>query len=155
MKRSSVLFKDVAILESKSGRDYLGCELTHDEIEEYLNDFRAVDPINFKKASCNQRKRDGHSFHVTIVSPAEYDSLSVTLRKRIRDLRRRNVQLDLVGIGQVGDEQNKSYFVVVNSATLDEIRSIIGLPSRDYHVTLGFYIKDVHGVRKDESTIIT
>jgi hypothetical protein len=56
----------------------------------------------------------------------------------------------LLGIGKSEKHGNQSYYVVVRSEQLQDIRQHYGLPEQDFHVTIGFKHKDVYGVRKNE-----
>jgi hypothetical protein len=54
------------------------------------------------------------------------------------------------GIGTATKNTNTTYFIVCNSDKLDAIRKRFNLPEHDFHITLGFNLKDVFGVRKNE-----
>ena len=59
-------------------------------------------------------------------------------------------EINLMGVGTAERNENRTYFVVVKSDDLQELRKIFGLPEMDLHITLGFKWKDVFGVRKNE-----
>jgi hypothetical protein len=58
--------------------------------------------------------------------------------------------VQFLGLGKAQKQDNKSYFIVVRSEKLQEVRRKYGLSEQDFHVTLGFKWKDVFGVRKNE-----
>lgn len=59
--------------------------------------------------------------------------------------------ITFLGIGEVTRDNDKAWFIIVESETLKNINT-----GFDYHITLGFTNKDIHGkdIRKDISTII-
>ena len=59
-------------------------------------------------------------------------------------------EINLMGLGTAERNGNRTYFVVVKSDDLQELRKVYGLPEMDFHITLGFNCKDVFGVRKNE-----
>jgi hypothetical protein len=70
------------------------------------------------------------------------NSLDDVLKYEIDDLK-------LKGIGSATKNENRSYFIVCESDKLDTIRDRYELNKFDFHITLGFKWKDVHGVRKN------
>jgi hypothetical protein len=56
----------------------------------------------------------------------------------------------MIGVGQATKETNTAYFIVCESEKLDAIRTRFGLPKHDFHITIGFNPKDVHGVPKNK-----
>ncbi|CDF40315.1 unnamed protein product [Chondrus crispus] len=48
----------------------------------------------------------------------------------------------------------EAYFVVVEWPAGNALRTELGLPPIDFHITLGFSVKDIHDVRKDRSTLV-
>ena len=59
-----------------------------------------------------------------------------------------------LGIGEQSEDGNSVQYVVVSWPEIQELRERFGLPKKDLHVTLGYTQKDIHGVPKDESTLI-
>lgn len=47
----------------------------------------------------------------------------------------------------------ESYFVVVKWPQAQQLRNELGLPPKDFHITLGFTTRDIHEHRKDHNTI--
>jgi hypothetical protein len=58
--------------------------------------------------------------------------------------------ISFVGIGEISRNNDKAWFIVVESETLKTIN-----PDFDYHITLGFTNKDIHdkNIKKDKSTV--
>lgn len=104
----------------------------------------------------NKDARDGgREFHLTLIDPKE----TRMLRKQGVDLTEiEDAQLRAVpqGVGKQTDESsgNETWFITAESPGADELRSRLGLGTKDYHITLGFTQKDIHGVPKDGSTVV-
>ena len=60
------------------------------------------------------------------------------------------IDVKLMGIGTAERNENRSYFVVVKSDQLQEVRKKYNLPEQDFHITIGFKYKDVFGIRKNQ-----
>lgn len=59
-----------------------------------------------------------------------------------------------LGRGQVEHDQCTATYVVLDWPTANAWRHTLGLAPADFHITLGFSSHDVHGVKKDRSTLI-
>lgn len=156
MKNALEIKSKVEILSSKSGRKYLGCNILNADLIPFLRDLEKFDSRNFAMGRRNQISRDGNAFHLTIISPGEFDK---TIEKIFLDSEfiENNFQVDLrfIGVGQAKKNDDTAFYVVVISNKLDDIRIFAGLNPRDFHVTLAFYDRDVHGVCKNSSTLIS
>lgn len=114
--------------------------------------------VGYKNAEAmlaNKDERDGgRAFHVTVLDPKE----TRMLKKQGADLSEiESSQLNAVpqGVGkQVDAEGNEVWFIPAKSPDADALRSKLGLAPKDYHITLGFTKKDIHGVPKDETTMV-
>lgn len=51
-------------------------------------------------------------------------------------------------------EVKEAYFIVIDWPAASALRTELGLPRMDFHITLGFSVKDIHGVKKDSSTLL-
>lgn len=102
-----------------------------------------------------QKNRDGGYYHITVIPVMDYNklykdkltdfvnSIELIMKYPIDDIK-------LLGIGTASRNENTTYFIVCQSDKLDDIRNRFDLPKHDFHITLGFYHKDVFGVRKNE-----
>jgi hypothetical protein len=147
----------VSYLKDRLANNYLGLNIPHEIVEPYLNELESIlGEDDFKVFTDLQKQRDGGKYHITVINVADYNrltkelgldkfvnSLELIFHYEIDDLR-------MMGIGTAFQNDNRSYFIVCKSEKLDAIRSRFGLPSFDFHVTLGFKFKDVFGVRKNE-----
>ena len=57
------------------------------------------------------------------------------------------------GIGKACEAGNTTWFLVLDWPSANDALARLGFPAHDFHITLGFADKDVHGVTKDASTI--
>jgi hypothetical protein len=150
MKRNIIYLKDIF------GSNYLGIKIQNTEIDPFLNQLRDILGEQYDEYVSNQQKRDDGSYHISVMNVIEYNRLSQELGmdKFINSLDPvLKVEVDdvrLIGVGKVSKNENTSYFVVTRSEILEEVRRKYDLPEKDFHITLGFKHKDVHGVRKNE-----
>lgn len=58
-----------------------------------------------------------------------------------------------LGMGQVEDNGQRAFFVVVEWPALQEARADFGLPPKDLHITIAFTLDDIHSKPKGKDTI--
>lgn len=61
---------------------------------------------------------------------------------------------DVLGVGSASAKSNATVFVVVKWPQMNQVRAAFGLEHKDFHVTLGFKQSDIHGVAKDETSLV-
>lgn len=143
---------EMGFLCSQIGGRYLGISIQEEDVEIYLQQFDdLVGREKYTKLTENQARRDGGEHHVTLLSPQEYEQSN---HDNVDKYIGQKIGVEYVGLGKVKKGQDEVYFVVVKSSKGDEIRRELGLPDRDFHITLGFKSKDIFGVKKDESTLV-
>ena len=139
------------------GNNYLGIKFDKGTIEPFLNQLKEIiGEDDFENFTQNQQRRDGCSYHMTVINVMDYNklakengidkfvsSLDSVFKYEIDDLR-------LMGVGTAERNGNRAYFIVAQSDKLEAVRSRYGLREHDFHITLGFNHKDVFGVRKNE-----
>lgn len=127
---------------------FVGVDVSEASIEDFLTEARGTIE-GFAAAERRKFARDGRRWHVTV-------ALFNELKKwpELRSLIGREVELNFVGIGEVQRGAHRAWFVVVESRELSELLAAAGAPPRDFHVTIGFTEADIHGVRKDSSTLL-
>lgn len=147
----------VSYLKDRVGTNYLGLNMPFDIVEPYLNDLRSMlGKEEFEIYTKSQADRDSGKYHMTVISVMDYNRLSkdVGMDKFINSLELifsyEIDDLEMLGIGTATKSDNTSYFIVCKSDKLDAIRTRYDLPKFDFHVTLGFKWKDVHGVSKNK-----
>ena len=99
--------------------------------------------------SRKQIERDRGHYHLTIVSPPEYEALSAEL---VSELEGEMVDYVLGEIGGAEFDEKGTYYVIVNSPHVAYLRERATLPHRDLHVTLAFRDEDIHDVSKGANT---
>lgn len=147
----------VEYLKDVLGNNYLGLKISNDMVQPYLNELKEIigedDYLQFTE---HQKSRDLGKYHLTVINVSEYNQLSKELgidrfvnsldyifKYEIDDLK-------INGIGTAEKSGNRSFFIVCESDKLTAIRKRYNLPEFDFHITLGFKFKDVHGVRKNQ-----
>lgn len=126
-----------------------------------------------------KQQRDGDAFHITVFSPAEtrkiIDDLAKKAQEADKSLSKSKAKdvakaqfkeklqsaekagdWKLQGIGHAEKEGNEAYFGVIDWPGGKKLRETFGLDpnAQDFHTTLGFKGGDVHGVKKDKSTLV-
>jgi len=143
-------------LKDTVGNNYIGVNIYVDFVQSYLERLKNIIGDEYDVYIKNQQNRDHGHYHITVINVMEYNKLSKDLGmdKFINSLEPafdfEFDDLQFLGIGSAEKAGNKSYFIVVRSEKLQEVRNKYGLPEQDFHVTLGFNWKDVFGVRKNE-----
>ena len=144
-------------LKDTLGNNYLGVKIEPGVVEPFLNELKEnIGDDDFKVFTENQQKRDHGQHHLTVISVMDYNrlikemgmdkfvnSLDAVLKYEIDDLK-------MMGVGTATKNENRAYFIVCKSDKLNAVRKRYELPEFDFHITLGFKWKDVHGVRKNE-----
>lgn len=93
-------------------------------------------------------KRSPQRFHITFLSPPELDAISP---QQISDIKANARQLYPVGVG--GNTATGVYYVVVIWAAGQLLRKQLGLPPKQFHITLSFF--DSHEMTKDIKTLLS
>ncbi|PRP88463.1 hypothetical protein PROFUN_03180 [Planoprotostelium fungivorum] len=120
-----------------------------------------------------KKRRDGPINHITFLSPGEPQQLLDKLsklcetfgmergeepeREKLMDVISKNITDDWVdlGVGQLTQGEQKVWYKVIRWPSADDFRAKVGLPKKDFHVTLGYTHFDIHNQTKDENTLIT
>jgi hypothetical protein len=147
---------NITYLKDILGSNYLGIKIQETEVRTFLEQLKDVLGDQYEEYTSNQKKRDSDGYHITVINVIDYNrlsqengidkfvnSLDQVLKASIDDLK-------LMGLGKAQKNENTAYFVVCKSDLLDEVRRMYNLPEKDFHITIGFKHKDVHGVRKNE-----
>jgi len=130
-------------------------------------------PSEYQK---KQQERDRGHFHLTIMLKREMKDAIANIQKdndlvglwtelsktHTKDedcllaLIQKVCENDLVdlGVGRVSKNGEDAYFKVIDWPTGHKFRKSCGLDAKDFHITIGFKDKDVHDVKKDQTTLI-
>jgi len=146
-------------LTDSQGQVYLGALVSRAELSSYLSQLKTILNDDFQRFRANQAARDHQSFHMTILSPKEYQLadkalIEQLLSPNVNSSFSSQLKITLLGLGKVAQNSKKTYFVVTQSSDAQLIRQRFLLKAKDFHVTLGFDPSDIYGVKKDHSTLI-
>jgi len=146
-------------LKDSSGLIYVGAEVKQADIVEYLNAMRIAvsNDKYYQQLRANQTERDQQRFHVTLINPYEYQTLTKPIKLQ------QNIHLVLHGLGRVektrsknaaGTTPQQSYIIVVSSADGQYFRQQYLLKSKDFHITLGFNPEDIYDMSKGKERLL-
>jgi len=142
-------------LKDTVGNNYIGVNIYTDFVQPYLERLRNIIGDDYEIYIKNQQNRDHDHYHITVINVMEYNKLSKELGmdKLVNSLESafdfEFDDLQFLGIGKAEKAGNTSYFIVVRSEKLQEVRRKYGLSEQDFHITIAFKWKDVFGVRKN------
>lgn len=136
-------------LTDKTGLVYLGLSISRADLAPFLHQLSTQLGERFDRFRNNQIKRDGNSFHLTLVNPFEYQ----TIDKQKLNLNQ-TIKVSLNGLGSASNDKSTAYYVVASSSQGQFIRQQLLLKSKDFHITLGFEPSDVYDKRKGIDTLI-
>lgn len=153
------LHLQVTQLSDSQGQVYLGAIVSRAELLPYLTQLKGILKDDFQVFRTHQAARDHQSFHMTLLSPKEYQLADKALIEKLLtpDFNRNfssQLNVTLLGLAKVEQGSNKTFFVVAQSSDAQLIRQDFLLQAKDFHVTLGFNPNDIYGVKKDSSTLI-
>jgi len=146
----------IKILKDSIDKNYVGIEFSPEIITPFLDQLEDILGDKYEEYIKLQQQRDRGKYHLTLLPTMEFNQISARMgydkflnylegifKVEISDLK-------LLGLGKAENAGNEAYYIVVKSEMLDMIRENLELTEKDFHITLGFKWKDVHGVRKNE-----
>lgn len=144
----------VSLIQDKQGNDYLALKI-NDEIGELFQEFLS----NHLDDSfiINQKERDKHTFHITLVNVMQYQKLlKEGKEKELHSLINENFDFFNYGIGSTIDNKKNSqaWFAVLENSYLDTFRKNLSLDKQHYHVTLAFKNTDVFIHPKNRDSVV-
>lgn len=151
----------MTLMEDNSKNNYIALTVDNDYVIEFQNYIQKNKGNQYIE---NQILRDKGMFHVTVINAAEYSNLKKNYPEKIETINEQignTIELFFHGIGHAegsvkkNNEINTTFFAVLESVNLNIFREKLKLKKHDFHITIGFDKKDVHGVKKDRSTVIT
>jgi hypothetical protein len=149
----------VTKLQDNQGQKYLGALVSRAELSPYLTQLQGLLKEEFNYYRSLQVARDHQLFHLTILSPREYQLADKAIIKKLL-LSAANhsfssqLNVTLFGLGKVVQDDKTAFYVIAQSADAQLIRQRFILPAKDFHITLGFNPSDIYGVDKGLSTLI-
>jgi len=144
-------------LRDTIGNNYVGINIPEAVVEPHLEKLKEIlGEEDYQIFTNNQKMRDHGHYHITVINVMDCNRLSkemgmsnfvksveLTFEYPVEDL-------EILGVGKASKGDNTAYFIVCSSDSLDAVRTRFNLPKQDFHVTLGFNVKDVFSVRKNE-----
>lgn len=149
----------ITTLQDNQGQKYLGALVSRAELLPYLTQLQQLLAEDFNDYRALQAARDHQLFHLTLLSPREYQLadkaiVAKLLAPNFNQAFSSQLNVTLLGLGKVVQGSKTSFFVVAQSADAQLIRQQFILPTKDFHITLGFNPSDIYGVKKDQSTLV-
>lgn len=149
----------ITLLKDNQGQQYLGALVNRAELLPYLTQLERLLADDFSHYRALQAARDHQLFHLTILSPLEFQLadkaiVNTLLASDFSHAFSSQINVTLLGLAKVEQDNKSSFFVVAQSADAQKVRQRFLLPAKDFHVTLGFNPSDIYGVKKDSSTLI-
>ncbi|WP_448211143.1 hypothetical protein [Colwellia sp. MEBiC06753] len=141
------------MLTDNAGLTYVGATVDQTAVAQYLTRLNQILQQDFQRFRQNQINRDHGKFHITLVNPFEIKELTDFQVQSLVD-GKHQFEFDIIDLGMVKNETGSAYFVVAESESAEALRKGLQLSAKDFHITLGFAPKDVHGVAKDRTTIV-
>lgn len=143
-------------LKDNLGSNFLGIKVFETQIEPYMERLEKILGDEFEIYKKNKLVSDRGEYFIEVISVFEYDNL---VRQRGMDEFINSLDsvfsyeiddIKFMGLGKASLNGNTSFFIVVQSNKLDQIRRRYELEDTHFHVTLGFKWKDVKGVPKNQ-----
>jgi hypothetical protein len=149
----------ITTLKDNQGQRYLGALVSRAELSPYLTQLQQLLAEKFNDYRVLQAARDHQLFHLTLLSPREYQLADKVIIEQLlapdfNHTLSSQINVTLLGLGKVVQDNKTTFFVVAQSADAQLIRQRFILSAKDFHITLGFNPSDVYGVNKGRSTLI-
>lgn len=112
---------------------------------------RRVSQDQYSALMAGRIRRDGDTYHLTIVAPQEFQRLDPEQRESLQG---KTVGFSVVGLGRISKDDAETWFTVVRSPHAEYLRKNVGLPYKDFHITLGFTPHDIYDRPKDMTTLV-
>lgn len=118
-----------------------------------FNERLEVSPIVPLSYIEKQIERDGNTHHITMLLKSEISDNSDEFLSNIKQTYGIDKML-IIGVGHIKKNDNDVFYEVVFWPIGNKIRNNLNLPTKDFHVTLGFKIVDIHDANKGLYTLI-
>ncbi len=146
-------------LSDNQGQVYLGAAVSRADLSPYLTQLKNILKEEFESYRANQAARDHQTFHMTLLSPKEYQLADKALIEKLLspDFNSNfssQLNVTLLGLGNVKQDRKQAFFVVVQSGDAQLIRQHFLLQPKDFHVTVGFNPSDIYSLKKDSTTLV-
>lgn len=137
------------------GNNYLGIKIPNFLVDKYLKDLKYYleDDNKYDLLVKNQKNRDNDKYHITVINVWDFNALTTTvgMQQKIDTLMQFDISdIQFMGIGEAKSYISEAYFIVCKSKILNDILKNLGLPEKDFHITIGFNPKDVFDKPKNQ-----
>jgi len=135
------------IIKDVFNNSYIGVIIKEEQIKKYIDKMLELDN-NFVQYNEKLLIRNYGHYHITVFNVAECKTnpdLFKTLGTNISN------DLFISGVGSIQQDINKTFFIVVNSPKLSQLRIDNNLNDKDFHITIGFTKKDLFNDRKNKT----
>lgn len=141
------------LLKDKNGQSYLAVNILDTNYSPYAN-FMLQN--NFQEDVERKLKRDSGCYHVTLINAAQWGSLNKKglAEEVFKEFDGKEVSFSTHGVGKAEKDNNTAYFVILENEAITQLRTQYNLGNQDFHMTLAFNEKDVHGVSKNKETCV-
>jgi hypothetical protein len=153
-KLAGIISERVEIHKDVLGQKYVAFYFSPGEVKPFLTKVRNLHtPQEYAEYVRNQKTRDRGKHHITIISPGEFGKLES------QGIKITNADLPvgapkLMGLGMATKKENMAYYIIVDFPEGNIFRESLGLPPKDFHITLAYKGNDVHEVPKGIETKI-
>lgn len=155
-KLDKIMTYYLTYLKDTIGNNYVGINIPEAIVQPHLEKIKEIlGEEDFEIFTQNQKTRDHGHYHITVINVMDCNRLSKEMGmanfvKSVELAFEYPVEdLEMLGVGMASKNDNKAYFIVCSSDSLDAVRTRFNLSKQDFHVTLGFNTKDVFGVPKN------
>ena len=137
------------------GNPYIGFVVPlnmHDKFDVSLMDMLGIAETqipDFALCNTNLLTRNHGVYHITLFNVMEMKLKTNADINKFIGYKYGSHTFQYKGIGSITKGDKSTYYVVVESYEMNIERNIVGLPSRDLHITIGFTHKDLFTERKN------
>jgi hypothetical protein len=148
----------VRYLKDSSGNNFLGIDIPESLIKLQLQQLKEyIGDLDFELYTQNHLKSHASKYYLSVITHTEYMQLleELEMDEFINSLDENVLKfeiedLKMLGLGTAASGQNRCFFIVCKSDSLQAVRERYNLEKKDLHITLGFDKHNVQGVRKNE-----
>lgn len=151
-----MIYKANWLKEELFDNNFIGIQLNKNIVFNFLEDLRKY--ISNEDVF-NKFTEKVTSYHITILSYMEVNEkvneIGLLFNDKMEAVQNYEIEdIEFIGLGEQKNQYDTSYYVIVKSETINEIRKSFGLNEKDIYITIGFDVNDVHNKSKGEDTLV-
>lgn len=141
------------MLQDKTGQSYLAIDVKEEHYSIFANFMLSN---NFHDDVQRKLVRDKNCYHVTLINAAQWGSLTKRelADEVLQQLHGKEFSFTCHGVGKAEKDEHSAHFAILENEELNQFRAKYDLKPHDFHMTLAFNEKDVHGVPKNKETCV-